>query len=37
MKAYLIDEITPPDMKKVIGFIEKNTIKSFGSRFQMFF
>ena len=28
MRAYLIDEITPSDMKKVIGFFEKNTIKS---------
>ena len=28
MRAYLIDEIAPSDMRKVIGFLDKNTIKS---------
>ncbi|MFP3911905.1 MAG: hypothetical protein ACLFUT_07495 [Desulfobacteraceae bacterium] len=28
MKAYLIDEFSPPDMKKIIAFLEKVAIRS---------
>jgi len=28
MRAYLIDEISPPDMQKITGFLKENAMKS---------